>query len=239
MRLDKLLSECQLATRSEAAKACRAGLVTVNGVVAKKSDVHVDPTKDVIAFCGETVEYREFVYIMMNKPDGYISATEDGRDPVVTELLPFKYQKMGLFPCGRLDKHTLGLMLLTNDGALSHRLLAPKSHVTKSYGFSVKFPLSEDDIERLEMGVDIGDYITKPCRVEMRTPTDGVIFITEGKYHQIKRMMEAVDNKITALERLTFGPLTLDESLERGEWRMLSNAEERALIDAVRKKDET
>lgn len=239
MRLDKLLSECQLATRSEAAKACRAGLVTVNGAVAKKSDVHVDPTKDVIVFCGETVEYHEFVYIMLNKPDGYISATEDGRDPVVTELLPLKYQKMGLFPCGRLDKHTLGLMLLTNDGALSHRLLAPKSHVTKSYGFSVKFPLSEDDIGRLEMGVDIGDYVTKPCRVEMRTPTDGVIFITEGKYHQIKRMMEAVDNKITALERLTFGPLKLDKDLERGAWRMLNDAEECALIDAVRKKDET
>ena len=181
------------------------------------------------------MEYRQFVYILLNKPDGYISATEDGRDPVVTELLPEKYRKMGLFPCGRLDKHTLGLMLLTNDGALSHRLLAPKSHVTKSYGFSVRFPLSDEDVSRLEAGVDIGDYVTKPCRVELRSATEGVIFITEGKYHQIKRMMEAVNNRITALERLTFGPLVLDPSLERGEWRLLTDEEEKALQGATRK----
>ena len=235
MRLDKLLSECKIASRSEAAKACRGGLVTVNGQVAKKSDLHVDPEKDVVCFRGVVVEYRKFVYIMMNKPDGYISATEDGRDPVVTELLPEKYQGMGLFPCGRLDKHTLGLMLLTNDGVLSHKLLAPKSHVTKSYGFTVRFPLSEEDLQRLEAGVDIGDYVTKPCRVELRSPTEGVIFITEGKYHQIKRMMEAVNNRITALERLTFGPLTLDPALERGEWRMLTPEEERALNESPKK----
>jgi 16S rRNA pseudouridine516 synthase len=135
MRLDRLLSECKIATRTEAAKACRAGLVTVNGEIVRKSDFQVNPDRDTVVFSGEPVEYREFTYILLNKPDGYISATEDGRDPVVTELLPEKYRKMGLFPCGRLDKHTLGLMLLTNDGALSHRLLAPKSHVTKRYGF--------------------------------------------------------------------------------------------------------
>lgn len=235
MRLDKLLSACRLATRSEAAKACRAGLVTVNGRPAAKSDLHVDPDRDVIVFRGEAVTYSQFVYVMLNKPDGYISATEDGRDPVVTELLPEKYQRMGLFPCGRLDKHTLGLMLLTNDGVLSHRLLAPKSHVTKRYGFTVKFPLSEADVTALEAGVDIGDYVTKPCRVELTTATEGVIRITEGKYHQIKRMMEAVHNQITSLERLTFGPLALDDSLERGEWRMLTPEEIRALTAATSK----
>lgn len=235
MRLDRLLSECKIATRTEATKACRAGLVTVNGVVARKADQQVDPERDVVVFSGEPVEYRRFVYILLNKPDGYISATEDGRDPVVTELLPEKYRKMGLFPCGRLDKHTLGLMLLTNDGALSHRLLAPKSHVTKSYGFSVRFPLSDEDVRRLEAGVDIGDYITKPCRVEMHSENEGVIFITEGKYHQIKRMMEAVNNRITALERLTFGPLSLDPTLDRGEWRLLTDEEEKALQSAMKK----
>ena len=235
MRLDRLLSECKIATRSESTKACRAGLVTVNGVVTRKADQQVDPERDAVVFSGEPVEYRQFVYILLNKPDGYISATEDGRDPVVTELLPEKYRKMGLFPCGRLDKHTLGLMLLTNDGALSHRLLAPKSHVTKSYGFSVRFPLSDEDVSRLEAGVDIGDYVTKPCRVELRSATEGVIFITEGKYHQIKRMMEAVNNRITALERLTFGPLMLDPSLGRGEWRLLTDEEEKALQSATRK----
>ena len=235
MRLDRLLSECKIATRTESAKACRAGLVTVNGTVARKADQQVDPERDVVVFSGEIVEYRRFVYILLNKPDGYISATEDGRDPVVTELLPEKYRKMGLFPCGRLDKHTLGLMLLTNDGALSHRLLAPKSHVTKSYGFSVRLPLSDEDVSKLESGVDIGDYVTKPCRVELHSATEGVIYITEGKYHQIKRMMEAVNNRITALERLTFGPLSLDPSLDRGEWRLLTDEEEKALQSATGK----
>ena len=132
---------------------------------------------------------------------------------------------MGIFPCGRLDKHTLGLMLLTNDGALSHRLLAPKSHVSKSYRFRVKFPLSEADIAQLEAGVDIGGYLTKPCRVERNGERDGVITITEGKYHQIKLMMEAVHNQITELERITFGSLTLDPALNRGEWRELTEGE--------------
>ena len=235
MRLDRLLSECKIATRTEAAKACRAGLVTVNGEVVRKSDQQVNPEYDRIVFSGDPVEYRKFFYILLNKPDGYISATEDGRDPVVTELLPEKYRKMGLFPCGRLDKHTLGLMLLTNDGALSHRLLAPKNHVTKSYGFSVRFPLSQEDISRLEAGVDIGDYVTKPCRVELHSETEGIIFITEGKYHQIKRMMEAVHNRITALERLTFGPLSLDPALGRGDWRFLTDEEEKALLNAMKK----
>lgn len=225
VRLDKMLSECGVATRSEAAKACRAGAVTVNGTVVKKSDVHVDPDTDAVVYCGKTVCYRKFVYLMLNKPDGYISATEDGRDPVVTELLPAEYRRMGLFPCGRLDKHTLGLMLLTNDGALSHRLLAPKSHVTKSYGFRVKHPLEREEINALERGVDIGGYTTMLCRVVMKNDCEGTIFITEGKYHQIKRMMEAVDNRIVALERLTFGPLTLDEALARGEWRELTEEE--------------
>ena len=163
---------------------------------------------------------------MLNKPDGYISATEDGRgDPVVTDLLSDEYRKMGVFPCGRLDKHTLGLMLITNDGALSHRLLAPKSHVAKSYAFTVKFPLSDTDVQALCAGVDIGGYLTKPCTVELQDDRTGVITITEGKYHQIKLMMEAVHNQITSLERKTFGSLSLDPNLERGDWRELTEEE--------------
>ena len=137
---------------------------------------------------------------------------------------------MGLFPCGRLDKHTLGLMLLTNDGQLSHRLLSPKRHVAKSYAFGVKFPLSQADLQALEAGVDIGGYLTKPCTVLLSGEREGTITITEGKYHQIKLMMEAVHNQITYLERITFGPLTLDPALERGEWREL-NAEEIDLLN--------
>ena len=226
MRLDKMLSECGIATRSESGKAARAGKITVNGIPVKNADCKVDPEVDRVVYCGSPVVYRKFVYLMLNKPDGYISATEDGRgDPVVTDLFPPEYRKMGIFPCGRLDKHTLGLMLLTNDGALSHRLLAPKSHVDKTYAFRVKFPLSAEDVATLEAGVDIGGYLTKPCRVKLTEDKAGEIVLTEGKYHQIKLMMQAVHNQITYLERITFGPLMLDPALARGEWRELTDEE--------------
>lgn len=229
MRLDKLLSECGIASRKESARAAKAGQITVDGVPVKSADVKVDPEKNAVVFCGRLIQYRKFVYFLLNKPDGYVSATEDGKDPTVTELFPEEYRKMGIFPCGRLDKHTLGLMLLTNDGVLSHRLLAPKSHVAKSYRFNVKFPLSGEDLSELESGVDIGGYLTKPCKVSLDAEKSGVITLTEGKYHQIKLMMEAVHNQITYLERVSFGPLSLDTALERGEWRELTADEIKAL----------
>ena len=229
MRLDKLLSESGIASRRETARACRAGQITVNGVPANRPDLPVDESTDAVVYCGVPVRYRKYVYLLLNKPDGYVSATEDGNDPVVTELVPETYRRMGIFPCGRLDKHTLGLMLLTNDGALSHRLLAPKSHVTKTYRFALRDPLSQEQVDLLETGVDIGGYRTKPCRIRMDTASSGTISITEGKYHQIKRMMEAVGNKITALERISFGTLVLDPEFPRGAWRELTQQE----IDAL------
>lgn len=230
MRLDKLISECGLASRSETARACRSGGVTVNGVPVKKPDTPVNPETDLVTLRGVPVVWRRYVYLLLNKPQGYVSATEDGDAPCVTELVPKEYRRMGVFPCGRLDKYTTGLMLLTNDGPLSHRLLAPKSHVTKQYGFRTEAQLSAEDVQRLEAGVDIGGYVTAPCRVTLTAPNAGVIAITEGKYHQIKRMMEAVGNRITELERLTFGSLTLDPTLARGEWRELTTEE----LDALR-----
>ncbi len=229
MRLDKMLSECGIASRKETARAVREGQVTVNGAVAKKQDLQVDPNADSVVFCGRPVRYRRYVYLMLNKPEGYVSATEDGRDPVVTELVPEEYRRMEIFPCGRLDKSTLGLMLLTNDGPLSHRLLSPRHHVEKSYFFHVKFPLSKEDITALESGVDIGGYLTKPSRVTLTGEREGHITLTEGKYHQIKLMMQAVHNQITHLERVTFGPLSLDPALARGEWRELTDEEITAL----------
>lgn len=232
MRLDKLISECGLASRSQISRACRAGQVTVNGRVVTRSEVQVDPAQDAVAFCGKEAVWRRYVYLLLNKPEGYVSATEDGDAPCVIELVPEEYRKMGVFPCGRLDKYTTGLMLLTNDGPLAHRLLAPKSHVTKRYAFRVASPLSETDIAALERGVDIGGYITAPCRVTLTERDGGEIAITEGKYHQIKRMMEAVDNRITRLERITFGPLSLDPVLRRGEWRELTEGELAALLES-------
>ena len=229
MRLDRMISECGLASRTETGRACRAGSVTVNGVPVRRADVQVQPETDCVVFCGREVRWRKFVYLLLNKPQGYVSATEDGDAPCVTELVPEVYRRMGIFPCGRLDKYTTGLMLLTNDGLLAHRLLAPKSHVTKRYGFRVEKELSPEDICVLEGGVDIGGYVTAPCRVTLRAPQEGEIAITEGKYHQIKRMMEAVGNRITELERLSFGALVLEPAMKRGDWRELTGDEIKAL----------
>jgi 16S rRNA pseudouridine516 synthase len=202
--------------------------------------MQVDPDAVTVVFKGQPVIYRQFTYILMHKPDGVVSATEDGREETVLDLLPEELRRIrpALFPCGRLDKHTTGLMLLTNNGDLSHRLLSPARHVDKTYAFSVKFPLSEEDVTALEAGVDIGGYVTAPCRVALDPPAEdgkqrsGLITLHEGKYHQIKLMMEARHNQITKLQRITFGPLSLDPALEAGAWRMLSEEEIAALETA-------
>lgn len=233
MRLDKFLSLTGRASRSDAGKAIRGGAVLVNSIPAKKAEMNIDPDRDVIVFRGETVTYRQFTYIMMHKPDGVVSATEDGREKTVLDLLPEEITRVrpALFPCGRLDKHTTGLMILTNNGQLSHRLLSPARHIDKTYEFSVKFPLSDEDVAALETGVDIGGYITAPCKVVLdpqdpnRRGRSGEITLHEGKYHQIKLMMEARHNQITSLKRITFGPLSLDPNLAPGEWRMLTEEE--------------
>ena len=233
MRLDKFLVSTGSVTRSEAIKLCRTGNVTVNGRAEKDSSVKIDPVKDTVFLCGKEVEYRKYTYIMMNKPEGVVSATEDG-DTTVIDLLPQELRRIGLFPCGRLDKNTHGFVLLTNNGELAHFLLSPKHHVKKKYYFETKFPLSSEDKTSLEGGVDIGGYTTAPCEVELIGEKKAVITLTEGKYHQIKRMLDAVGNKITYLERVTFGPLVLDSSLDRGEWRALTNEEITALRDAAK-----
>ena len=229
MRLDKFIVDSGLASRTEIAKAAKQGAVTVNGHTVRRASGHIDPVCDVVTYCGKQVVYREFTYIMLNKPDGYVSARSDDKSPTVIELLPQELQKIGLFPCGRLDKNTLGLMILTNNGPLSHKLLSPKNHVDKRYYFNVKFPMSEKDVAELESGVDIDGYVTAPCRVDMIDERSGHITLTEGKYHQIKLMAEVVHNQITFLERVSFGPVLLDRGLERGEWRYLTQEEQTAL----------
>lgn len=227
MRLDKFLTVTATASRSEAAKMIRRGGVLVDGKTATSPAVQIDPDANKVEYNGETVVYRKYTYIMLNKPQGYVSATEDRQDKTVLELLPEKLRRLDLFPCGRLDKNTVGLMLLTNNGELGHRLLAPKSHVTKRYVFTVASPLSDADVAALETGVAISEgYVTKPASVSLDADRlGGTITITEGKYHQIKLMMEAVGNRIVTLGRIAFGPLTLDQSLAAGEWRFLTDAE--------------
>lgn len=232
MRLDKFLSEMGLASRTESKKAAKTGSILVNGTPARDVSVHIDPEKDNVVYMGAPVCYQKYTYVMMNKPDGVISATEDGDGKTVLDLLPDQYRKMGLFPCGRLDKNTLGLIILTNNGALAHRLLSPKCHVEKTYRFVCERPLTKEDEELLCRGVDIGEKSsTKPATLCLDSDHSGTITVVEGKYHQIKRMFQAVCNKITYLERITFADIPLDTALERGEWRELTE-EETKLIES-------
>lgn len=224
MRIDKFLSECKIASRSETAKAVKRGEVCLDGVPVKRTDTKVDPEKSVVTYCGEVVHYRRNTYVLLNKPEGYVSATEDKREKTVLDLLPEEVTKFEVFPCGRLDKNTLGLMLLTDNGPLAHSLLSPKHHVEKVYRFECAKKPSESDLAALQSGVDIGGYVTKPCTVKMDGDTSGEITLSEGKYHQIKLMFEAVENRILYLERIKFAFLTLD-GLERGEWRYLTDEE--------------
>lgn len=228
MRLDKFLSVTGTLSRSDSKKAIRAGRVLVNSVPASSAELQVEPETDTVTVDGKRVIYRRYTYIMLNKPEGYVSATDDNREKTVLDLLPAELRKFNLFPCGRLDKNTLGLMLITDDGDLAHRLLAPKNHVTKRYRFVARDTLSQSDVELLEAGVALDDgYVTKPAKIELcEDKVSGVISLREGKYHQIKRMLEAVSNKIIYLERISFGSLELDGALERGEWRYLTEKEE-------------
>lgn len=220
MRLDKFLTETGTCSRSEAGKAVRRGEILVNGIAPKSASLQIDPEKDRVFVKGEEIVYRKYTYIMLNKPEGVVSATEDG-DVTVIDLLPEQLQKLSLFPCGRLDKYTVGFVLLTNNGVLAHKLLSPKHHVEKCYRFTARSPLSDEDLAKLEAGVDIGGYFTAPCKLA-RKGDEYLITLTEGKYHQIKRMLEAVDNKITYLERISFGGIDLSPELSRGQWRYLT-----------------
>ena len=200
----------------------------INGVPVKDASKHIDPEKDKVSYLGREIEYRRYVYVMLNKPEGYVSATEDSRLPVVTELLSDELRKMDLFPVGRLDRDTVGLMILTNNGPLAHSLLTPKHHVEKEYRFKCAEPLADGAEDAFREGVTLADgYECKPAGL-LPDPDrlGGIITLTEGKYHQIKRMIASTDNRVTYLERISFAGIPLDASLARGEWRMLTPEEE-------------
>lgn len=227
MRLDKYLSNNNFVSRTDCKKAAKAGLIKVNGIVVKDTSVKVNEEADIIEYNGVVVNYNKFTYLMLNKPVGYISSTDDPKKKTVLELFPENYRSMGLFPCGRLDIDTTGLLILTNDGQLAHRLLSPKHHVYKTYYFECSPNLTDKMVRQLETGVDIGEKeITKPailCPDEKMS--SGTIAITEGKFHQIKRMFEQVGSKITRLKRIKFAEIDLDDSLKDGEWRHLTDEE--------------
>ena len=240
MRLDKYLGDHNLGTRKQIKEYLKNGRCTVNGVVAVKPDVHIDENSDEIAFDGKVLSYARFHYFMLYKPAGVVSATNDKINTTVLDLLKEENVK-DLSPCGRLDIDTEGLLLITDDGVLIHKLLSPKKHVDKVYEVHIDHELSEDDIKRLTDGVDIGDKnddgsvkVTLPARVNAKgSDPDGnpVIELTihEGRFHQVKRMLEAVGNEVLFLKRLSMGPLFLDEKLEPGEYRALTDEEMKKL----------
>ena len=227
MRIDKFISESGVASRKEASRAARSGGVTVDGKAVKDLSTHIDPEKCRVVYLGREILYRRFTYVMLNKPEGYVSATDDKSLPYVTELLPEELRRMELFPVGRLDRDTTGLMILTNNGQLAHALLSPKHHVTKEYFFTAREPLKEGVEEQFASGVTLADgYECKSASLLLSEDrTSGKITLTEGKYHQIKRMIAAMDNRVTSLKRISFGTIPLDENLSLGEWRYLTDEE--------------
>lgn len=225
MRLDKFLCEMNIGTRSQVKTYIKQGMVTVGGVPAKKAEEKIDENKDIVCFRGETLSFQEFQYFMLNKPAGVVSATQDNTAKTVMDLLPSNIKK-DLFPVGRLDKDTEGLLLITNDGDLAHKLLSPKKHVDKTYLVGIEKSLSASDITSLEQGVDIGeDKLTLPAKVQVMNDTQIYLTIHEGKFHQVKRMLQAVDNRVLTLKRVSFGPLELDTNLASGECRELTQEE--------------
>ncbi|SIT85521.1 pseudouridine synthase [Edaphobacillus lindanitolerans] len=229
MRLDKLLANSGYGSRKEVKLLLKQGAVSVGGETVRDPKLHVDPDADSVTVFGDPVDYREFVYIMMNKPPGVVSATDDNRDRTVIDLLPDEYRRFEPFPAGRLDKDTEGLLLITNDGKLAHELLSPKRHVGKTYYAKVDGEVTAADAEAFTAGVELEDgYVTKPAVLEILSAgpvSDIELTITEGKFHQVKRMFESRGKQVVYLKRLTMGPLRLDPELALGGFRELTDEE--------------
>lgn len=234
LRLDKVLTHMGYGSRSDIKKKIKLGAITVNDARAKDSGMHVNPYEDIIIIDGERVQYKEFIYLMLHKPPGVVSATEDTRDRTVLDLLNQEHLAFEPFPVGRLDKDTEGLLLLTNDGKLAHELLSPKRHVPKTYEAVIAGDVSEEDVEQFARGVTLDDgYVTLPGELSiLRKEQEGdevlshiSLIIHEGKFHQVKRMFQAVDKKVTYLKRVQMGRLKLDESLHIGSCRELTEDE--------------
>lgn len=231
-RLDKYLADMSVGTRSEVKNMIKKGLVTVNGEVIRRPEYKVDIEKDRLQCGGRDVVYQTHVYYMMNKPAGVITATNDKRQKTVLDLITDKERK-DLFPVGRLDKDTEGLLLITNDGDLAHQLLSPKKHVAKRYRAVVDGCVTEEDVRLFAEGLKMDEEWTAlPAKLTILSAgpeSETEVVIYEGKFHQIKRMFEAVGKKVTALKRLSMGTLELDEMLLPGEYRPLTEEELKAL----------
>ena len=232
MRLDKLLSRLGEASRSGCRELLKAGRVQVNGETVASGAFSV-PEGALVTLDGRALDCRMDRYLMMNKPAGVLTAREDPRQRTVMDLLPPVYASLGCMPVGRLDKDTTGLLLLTTDGELAHRLIAPARHVDKVYEALVEGKLEQKDAEAFAAGIALGDFTSLPAKLEILAPGRGRVTVQEGKFHQIKRMFGAVGKPVKELRRLCFGPLTLDEALRPGDYRELNEEEIAALYAAA------
>ncbi|BCZ44334.1 pseudouridine synthase [Clostridium gelidum] len=229
-RLDKIISNLGYGSRKDVKSFAKKGLIEVDGIIVKDNGMIVDPAKVSIKINGEEILYRKYIYMMMNKPDGVISATQDNRDQTVIDLLEVDHQAFEPFPVGRLDKDTVGLLLLTNDGELNHRLIAPKWHVDKVYYAKIDKKVDEKDIVTFKNGVTLDDgYKCLEANLEILSSSDDGaeirLTIQEGKFHQVKRMFEAIGKQVVYLKREEFGGLLLDPELAEGEYRELTDDE--------------
>lgn len=232
MRLDKFLVNSGIGTRKEVKDILKNKKISVNDAFVKDGKIQIDEEKDIVKYEDKIIHYKPFVYIMLNKPAGVISATEDNHHKTVIDLLNNEYRTYDVFPVGRLDIDTEGLLLLTNNGVLSHNLLSPKKHVDKKYYVKIANSLSDDDIKMLENGIKLEEnFVTKKAKVEIifnnyeKNENLAYITISEGKFHQVKRMFKAVNNEVLYLKRVKIGNLSLDEKLKLGEYRELTEEE--------------
>ncbi len=237
VRLDKFLADMQIGTRSQVKDYIKKGNITINGDVIKKPEFKVDEKNDLVEYMGKSIFYNKYKYYMLHKPAGVVTATKDNTDKTVMDLISSNAGK-DLFPVGRLDKDTEGLLLITNDGELSHNLLSPKKHIPKTYYVECNGNISTEKLQLLEKGVDIGDEkITMPAKVRLLTNETNSykleLTITEGRFHQVKRMIKAIDGEVTYLKRISMGALLLDEHLEKGSYRELTKEE----IEAFQQKN--
>ena len=228
IRLDKYLADMGMGTRSELKKMIRSGRVQIDGVPVKKPEEKVDIESQTVTLDGKNVAYQTMEYYMLHKPSGVVSATKDKKEKTVLDLIEGQKRK-DLFPVGRLDKDTEGLLLITNDGTLAHRLLAPGKHVDKVYYAKIDGKVTKEDVIRFSEGVDIGDEdLTLPAKLEILTSAEEsqiLLTIQEGRFHQVKRMFESVGKNVTYLKRMSMGSLILDENLKKGEYRPLTKEE--------------
>ncbi len=229
MRLDRYLVTLGLGSRSQVQKLVRSGQVQVDGQPLRDPSAQVDENAAALTVNGQSVDGRLTRHVMLHKPAGLLTAARDRKQPTVMDLLPEAYGAIGCMPVGRLDKDTTGLLFLTTDGELNHRLLSPGRHVDKTYRAEVDGPLTEEHVRAFREGLHLSDFDAQPADLQIIAPQVGLVTVHEGKFHQIKRMFEAVDRTVLKLHRLTFGSLTLDEALPEGAWRELTEEEIAAL----------